>query len=396
MGGAATARERQAALRDRRRKNNLNYIHVWANADQERAIKDFLASPVASPLHVTHKSESDEVTKLRSELEHQQWELQQLRQQVSLNEIELEAQRRTEASIEKRELMAEKAMLRYEALAAEYQNWNDEISQRNEEILERERKLNILEREMKAAGARLKRDSDSKKMTDKARTEALIQRFTTERDYSCNAADAYKAIEDDWKIEQRVKEVSKLTARTKTVHTSLVNLVREFKDLLGDKESDNLLDAAEVLHRIGMAASQAQRSARSMEVQLKREEKQRHAVAYEAARMCLQTLSDADKVMVFCILDHYSFELDKFLTAEIPYWTSMSEQLAKVKEGAQDATARKLKDFLKTGQNIEQAMVSFNTFIAEHAPKANEVFGRKIEAAIAAVVAEQLVRANSA
>ena len=53
MGGAATARERQAALRARRRKNNLNYIHVWASADQEQAIKTFLADPVANPLHVT-------------------------------------------------------------------------------------------------------------------------------------------------------------------------------------------------------------------------------------------------------------------------------------------------------------------------------------------------------
>ncbi len=61
MGGAATSRERQAALRAGRRKDGLKYIHIWANPDQEQAIKAYLGDAQDKPLHVTRGAESDEL-----------------------------------------------------------------------------------------------------------------------------------------------------------------------------------------------------------------------------------------------------------------------------------------------------------------------------------------------
>lgn len=403
MGGAATARERQAALRDRRRKDGLNYIHVWANADQERAIKAFLADPAANTLHVTHKSASESapepeyVSKLRSDLEHQKWELQRLQQEVAVAEQKLEAQRKTrdadEASIEKRKLVAEKAILRYEALAAEYENWNAEFSRRMEEIRERERELNVLEKDLKVAGARLKRDGDAKKVSDKARTEALIQQFTTERDYRANGV-VYKPIDDDWKIERRVQELAKLTARTKTVRTSLSTLAREFKETLGDRETDDLMDADNVLFRISNAAGIALKRARTLEAKLKEEEKQRHQAAYKAATAYLQPLGDAEQVMLLCILYNTNFELGKFLGAEPAYWKSMAERLAEVKKQTHDYVRNKIKDYLKGGMTLDQGIAHLASVIGQSMPEAKETYGRRIERAIAAVVAERLAQAT--
>lgn len=59
MGGAATSRERQAALRAGRRKDGLKYIHIWANPGQEQAIKAYLGDAQANPLHVTRDAFDD-------------------------------------------------------------------------------------------------------------------------------------------------------------------------------------------------------------------------------------------------------------------------------------------------------------------------------------------------
>lgn len=398
MGGAATAKERQAALRARRRDEGLNYIHLWMNQDQERAIRAFLVDPAANPLHVTPKSEPAVVTKLRSDLEHQQWELQRLRQEVATADTKLEAQRQArdadEASLEKRKLVAEKAILRYEALAAEYQNWNDEISRRMEEIKERERELNVLEKNLKVAGARLKRDGDAKKVSDKARTEALIQRFTTERDYR-QAGEAYKPIVDDWKIEQRVQELAKLTARTKTVRTSMATLAREFKETLGDRETDDLMDADEVLFRIGNAAGVALKRARALEAKLKEAEKQRHQTAHKAATAYLQPLDDAGQTMVLCILYNSNYELGKFLGADPAYYKSMSERLAEVKKQTHDYVRNKIKDYLKQGWTLEKGLADLDSVISQAMPTEKEAYGPQVERAIAAVVAERLTKANA-
>lgn len=391
MGGAATARERQAALRDRRRKDGLNYIHVWANADQEQAIKAFLADPAANPLHVTvDPIESDEVTRLRFDLVQQQAELQQRLHEVAEKEIRLESQRLAqdafEADMSRREQKAEDSYLAYKA-------WLDDLEKRRVTIEERERELNVLEKDLKVAGARLKRGSDSKKVSDKARTEALIQRFTTERDYR-QAGEVYKPIVDDWKIEQRVQELAKLTARTKTVRTSLSTLALEFKETLGDAETNDLMDADEVLFRISNAAGVALKRARTLETKLKEEEKQRHQTAHKATTAYLQPLGDAEQALLLCVLYNTNFELGKFLGADPAYWKSMAERLADVKKQTHDYVRDKVKDCLKGGMTLDQGIAHLDSVINQSMPEARETYGPRIERAIAAVIAERLAKAN--
>lgn len=395
MGGAATAKDRQAALRAKRSQDGLKYIHVWTRPDQEQAIKAFLAAPAAHPLHVTHEpldaAIDEELTKLRYDLVQQQFELQQRSQELAMKEIQLEGQRRSqdafEADLARREQSAEDT---YQTCHA----WLGDLEKRRDAIKERERELNVLEKNLKVAGARLKRDGDSKKVTDKTRTETLVKRFTTERDYSKGSEVAYKAIVDDWKIEQRVKEVAKLTSRTKSVRTSMAKLASEFKDILGDREVDDLMDAHEVLYHISHAADIALKRARTLESKLKEEEKQRQALAYKAATTYLQGLGDAEQVMRLCILDPHSYyELDRFLAGEGGY-------LSDVKRHTHSAVVYKIKDALKAGQNLEQALASLESLVAERMPKAKakakDTFGRRIEVAIAAVIAARLTKATGA
>lgn len=392
MGGAATARERQAALRNRRRKDGLNYIHVWANADQERAIKAFLADPTASPLHVTGcPAESDEMTRLRFDLVQQQNELQQRLHEVALKENKLESQRLAQdafdADLARLEKKAKDTYLTYKC-------WLDDLEKRRGVIEARERELNVLEKDLKVAGARFKRGGDTKKVSDKARTEALIQRFTTERDY--RHGEVYKPIVDDWKIEQRVQELAKLTARTKTVRTSLSTLAREFKETLGDAETNDLMDADEVLFRISNAAGVALKRARTLEAKLKEEEKQRHQAAHKAATAYLQPLRDAEQVMLLCIVYNTNFELGKFLAADPAYWKSMAERLAEVKQQTHDNVRDKVKDYLKQGWSLEKGLAHLDSVISQAMPTTQEAFGPRVERAIAAVIAERLAKATGA
>lgn len=401
MGGAATARERQAALRDRRRKDGLNYIHVWANADQEQAIKAFLADPAANPLHVTvDPVESDEVIRLRFDLVQQRAELQQRIHEVAEKEIKLEAQRRAQDAYDAEEDRLVRREEESEATYQKYKAWADEAKQRLEAVYQRERDLDQQERQLKSAGARLQKDRESNAVTDKARTEALIQRFTTERDYRANGV-VYKPIVDDYRIEQRAKEISKLTTRTKTVNTSLATLMREFKDLLGDKETADLEDAMRILNRISNAAGTAQKKTRALEAKIKEEEKQRHIMAYKAATARLEGLPDADKVLILCTLDPKDFDLQRLLyqhrdapRAGAPRVLRATQALREVEESAHNNIRNRIKDHLKAGQGLDQALTSLNDLISKRMPEAQDTYGYRIQEAIAEVVAERLAKAN--
>ncbi|TCJ20153.1 hypothetical protein EZJ19_00850 [Parasulfuritortus cantonensis] len=362
------------------------------NQDQERAIRAFLDDPAANPLHVTPEhSVDDEVTRLHFDLVQKQNDLQQRLHELTLKENRLEAQRQAQDAFEADLARREE---RTEDTYQTYKSWLGDLDKRRDTIEERERELNVQEKDLKVAGARLKRDGDAKKVSDKARTEALIQRFTTERDYR-QAGEAYKPIVDDWKIEQRVQELAKLTARTKTVRTSMATLAREFKETLGDRETDDLMDADEVLFRIGNAAGVALKRARALEVKLKEAEKQRHQTAHKAATAYLQPLDDAGQTMVLCILYNSNYELGKFLGADPAYYKSMSERLAEVKKQTHDYVRNKIKDYLKQGWTLEKGLAHLDSEISQAMPTEQEAYGPRVERAIAAVVAERLTKANA-
>lgn len=401
MGGAATTRERQAALRARRRSGGLNYIHVWANADQERTIKAFLADPAAITLHVTADPiESDEVTRLRFDLVQQRAELQQRLHEVAEKENKLEAQRRAQdaydAEVDRLVGREEES----EATYQQYKAWADEAKQRLDDVYKRERELDRQERQLKSIGARLNKDRESNAVTDKARTEALVQRFTTKPDYS-KPGIPNKPIDDEWTIANRAKEISKLTTRTKAVNTSLSTLMREFKDLLGDKETADLEDAMRILNRITNAAGTAQKKTRALEAKIKKEVKQRHIMAYKAATARLEGLPDADKVLILCTLDPKDFDLQRLLyghrdapRAGAPQVLRATEVLREVEESAHNNIRDRIKDHLKAGQSLDQALTSLNALIAKRMPEAKDIYGYRIQEAIAEVVAERLAKAN--
>lgn len=375
MGGAATSRERQAALRAGRRKDGLKYIHIWANPDQEQAIKAYLGDAQANPLHVTRDAFDDE---LDEEARLLNLDLQTRLADVQLREVQLAE---AKARLAKLEATAENDFQTYRA-------WLASLDERQAIIQSREKELNALALDLKVAGARLKRDESTKKVSDKARTDTLVQRFTLERDYRSQTGEAFKPIVDTWTIKRRVQEISKLTSRTKTVRTSLATLAREFKDILGDRESDDLNDAGGVLLHISHAADIALKQARALEKRLKEEEKQRQEAAHKVATTYLQSLSDAEQVMHLCILDPRSYyELDKLLAGEAGY-------LGDVKRHASEAIVYKIQDALKAGQNREQALASLVSHLAVRMPQAIEIYGRRIEVGIAAEIAARLAKAN--
>jgi DNA repair exonuclease SbcCD ATPase subunit len=394
MGGVATANERQAALRARRRAEGLEYIHVWALPDQERAIKAYLANPDKCPLHVTDDSLDvaldAELDNLNLDLKARSVELHERLAALAERESQLQKQ---EAAMALRDAELDAMFATTVSNYQQYQAWLHEAEERLESIRLRESELNRLERELKTAGARLKKDASQNVVTDKARTEALIHRFTTERDYS-KAGMPEREIVDGYRIEQRSKEITKLTSRTKSVRTSLETLTREFKDLLGEKESSDLEDAMRILDRISNAAATAQKKTRALEARIKDKEKQQEIAAYQAATSRLQGLSDAEKVMLLCILDPREYKLETFLGGK-EHWQSKAALLVEVEHQAKSSVVYTIKSALKSGQSIEQANTKLDDLINQRMPQARDTFGRQIQEAIAAVVAERLAKANS-
>lgn len=124
------------------------------------------------------------------------------------------------ADVQLREVQLAEAKARLAKLEATAENdfqtyraWLASLDERQAIIQSREKELNALALDLKVAGARLKRDESTKKVSDKARTDTLVQRFTLERDYRSQTGEAFKPIVDTWTIERRVQEISKLTSR---------------------------------------------------------------------------------------------------------------------------------------------------------------------------------------
>lgn len=359
MGGAATARERQAALRDRRRKDGFNYIHVWANADQEQAIKAFLANPTANPLHATRDS-ADAV--------------------LGGGVAGFQAKADYETKLAK-----------VEETYRQYKAWADEADKRLEDIQRREMELAKRERGVKVASARPERSGDTNAVTVKTRTEALVRRFTTERDW--RQAGATKLIDEPWTIEQRSKNIAALTARTKAVGTSLQALTQEFKDLLGEQEIAALAEAVLILNRIRDAASIAKTKTRALEQKIKEEAGRRKKQSHQVASGWLTSLPELDQVLTLCVLDAHQYDLDAFLVRKA-FGRTQADRFTEVLGAAREAVAYEVERRLKAGLSQAEALQAVQESIARKRPAAEAKYRRPIEEAIAAVIAERLAKAN--
>lgn len=393
MGGAATARERQAALRANRRKDGLKYIHVWASPDQEEAIKAYLGDPTAQPLHVTRDTHDDgleeKVRRLHFDLQLQQNEIQSRRAALASAEVELEQRRR---DIESREARIDEKHELAESAYRQYTQWQEEASQTLEAIRLREAELDKKERALKAAGARLEKSSQNQRVTDKERIEALAQRFTTRPDYSQPGIPRVP-IQEGYQIEARAKEITKLTTKTRSVSTSLSGLAKEFKELLGDKEIADLEDAVGVLNRIGQAAAATKKTTLALEKSIKAHEQVRARQAHQAAQACLAGLDERDVVLHLCIMEPGQYDLEEFLSCK-PRYRSMTELLSEVHRATQGNVKYQIEKRLKAGQGVEDAKAFVMATIAERMPEAQDTYGPRIRQAIAAVIAERLGKAN--
>lgn len=393
MGGTATARERQAALRAGRRKDGLKYIHVWANPTQEQAIKAYLGDDQAEPLHVTREAQDDardeEVRRLHFNLLLQQNEIQRRDSEIASAEAELERRRR---DIESREARIDEKNDQAEAVYRKYSQWQEEADQHLKAIRLREDEIDKKERALKAAGARLDKTTQTRKVTDKERAEALIQRFTTRYDYS-QPGGVMTPITEGYQIEQHAKEIAKLTTKTRAVSTSLFGLAKEFRDLLGDREIADLENAVALLHRIGQAAAVAKKKTQALEKAIKDAEQARFRQAHQAAEACLAGLDERDVVLRLCVLEPRQYELEQFL-ARKPYYQSMTELLGDVHRHALNNLKYQIEKLLRTGQGVEDAKDAVQAMIAERMLEAQDAYGTRVREAIAAVVAERLTRAN--
>ncbi len=396
MGGAATARERQAALRESRRKDGLKYIHVWASPDQEQAIKAFLSDSAANPLHVTGDTSNAAIDMQRDKLRFDQLDLmqqqnafQEQRHALSQKEIELQGMQK---ALEAWDARLAKREDEIEATYQQYRAWADEAEQRLEAARQREGDLAKQERALKAAGARLEQTTKSQRVTDKERIEALAQRFTTRPDYS-QPGHPFMPIKEGYQIEARAKEITKLTTKTRSVSTSLSGLAKEFRELLGDKEIADLEDAIGVLNRIGQAASATKKKTLALEKSIKDQEKVWSSQAHQAAKACLSGLDEQDVVLHLCILERGQYELGQFLSCK-PLYQSMTELLAEAHRSAIENVKYQIEKLLKAGQGVEEAKAAVLAKIAEKMPEAQHTYGQRVREAIAAVVAERLAKVN--
>lgn len=342
MGGASTTRERQADRRARLRGAGLKYIHVWVQPDQEHAIKAYLSGLTGPEVDGQH---------------------------------------------------AHKAKEDAQALANEqFERWGrlaDEASERLKEIQVREDRLQAEERRLKILGAKTEKGLGEARVSDKARTEALIQQFTTRTQWRTGER---QVIDDPHTISERAEQASKLTRQTKSAATVLGGIIEEFKTLLGEREIDELAAAVKLVRRIGAAAETAKDRARAMEKRIHEEDRMRTSLASKATNAILETTSLPNQILAMCILnlsDHSWYLRDLLKLEDVRY------NLNRSKEELHQKMVGRLKGLMKDGNAIEQSVAILKAEIAEATPQAREKYGPSIERVLAELVSIELNKAAS-
>lgn len=348
MGGEATAKNRQAALRDRRRGEGMKYLHVWATPAQEQAIKAFLATTDESAFPV-----------VRSQVD-------TLQDYASL---------RDQAEQEYRK----------------YQAWAKEAESRLDAIARRELEIEAREQQLAALGARVAQQAGSARMSDQARAQALIERFSTREVWRTREL---KAIDDPDTIKDRVQQITKLTAKVKSAGTVLAGISTDFQALLGAEETGDLDDAVRLLHRIGSAADTAKKRIQTLEKRVKEEDARLTKIAAAEANKRLSGVPEIDQIFLLCALSPYSqsFDLERLLQHDPD--DRLRGRLMRVLEEVKGALVEKLKPYLKAGKSPAEATALVDATVAEAMPKVIEKHGEDARRAIAAVVAERLSQAG--
>jgi len=231
-------------------------------------------------------------------------------------------------------------------------------------------------------------------VTDQDRAEALVHRFTTTRAWG-KPGDVYVPITDPWAISQRAKEITKLTARTKSASTSLAKLADEFKELLGENEIADLGDAVRILLRIAESAELAQKKTRALEARINSIEEKNQKQARQAASQWLEGMKEADQLMLLGTLDLHHHGLDYlFESLHTPSARTWERLLRGALDDALETLVDQIVQQLRTTPNLADVLASIRKASEQKLPLAETKFRGQIQEVIAAVVAERLSKAN--
>ncbi len=165
MGGEATAKHRQQALRERRRREGMKYAHFWVTPEHEQAIKAFLSETSNTALRVTPPTQTldPETERLRG--------------------------------------LADEALQKYTALAADAEARLKVIKAQEQTLAAHARLLPSLATQQTPPSAPLHH-------SDQERTQALIKRFTMHEDWRTRE---WRPIDEPDQIDDRVQQITKLT-----------------------------------------------------------------------------------------------------------------------------------------------------------------------------------------
>jgi hypothetical protein len=259
----------------------------------------------------------------------------------------------------------------------------EKLAARQRNLEERERALADREHALRTRGARIGRRDQSAHTSDRTRTQALIERFTTGRDWRTGER---RPVDLPYRAKGLADQAAKLTRQTKAAGTALRTLIHEFKDILGEGESRDLQDAAALVERIGHAAEVAKDKARTLEKRLTAEDAARERTALAAFNAAFGNLQVSEQILLSAAIDKDGdYRSDVLALRELNY------SLRRMREEARREAVSAIKETIEAGKGTEEKIREIQEKM--HAPELVAGLQESIHRVQAALVQAQLEKA---
>lgn len=279
-------KDRQAAFKSRMREAGKRPLTIWADPEQEIAIKALLSGG-ALPV-VTGNAQRIVDVEAREQAV-VAMEVGLVERQASLSAAEQALTQEREKKIESLKV----EIGHYRVANKELQVRLQAVDRQFKDLQEREK--NLAERERQAG---LLTGKKAPALTSKARAEALVDQFTTLTSYGTGKK--YE-LDTSWDINRRLEQLTSMTRQAKASGTALQTLRGSFEDLISPQERDIISEASRVLSDLGKAATHAKEVVERKVKQLKRAEEARTAAAESSVEQAFAGLDLANQL---CLIIH--------------------------------------------------------------------------------------------
>lgn len=370
-------KDRQAAFKAKMRETGKRQITVWADAQQEQALKNALEDCRQAPEDRVFSDE--EIAALCVVSAWFGWDTV-----ASLAKVDRQQIFRLLRSPEIKDI--------YEQTLRRREN-DYEVSQRANELERREKEITAREVALAKRASETTSYDIAAKTNYSDRINRLVANFTTEDN---NKGEQVK-IDRGYTAQQRAKEMVNLSRQTALARTTISGLLQNYgkQGVLIEKEATILEDAARVLHQISGAAGEAKNRVKATATRVALAEEKREKEARAATKQIFPQISISDAILLLGHLNKYPILIPyeiKMLKTIVPgnkhdtdYYTkdAISSAAASVRRHIEDG----IKAGKKAGEVAAELLASFN----EAKPALTEKYGDYVSHAVTCLTAVRLM-----